>query len=371
MDIRPRDELPADARTLPARYYVDPEHFLAERERFFARMWTCVGRFEDVASPGEMVLREVAGESLILARGEDGEVRGFYNLCRHRGTRLVEEPAGCSRRIQCPYHAWTYDLRGELVAAPHMDGAPGFRKADYPLKPVHVQVWDGHVFAHLGDAPGPLLDQLGELPAKFHAWGMVDLRRARRVTYDVRANWKLIHQNFSECLHCPVIHPALQKLSHYMSGENQPATSTYLGGSMDLREGVATLSMTGRSGLATLPGLPAEEHSRVYFYVILPNLLLSLHPDYMITHLLRPLACDRTEVVCDFHVHPSELAGGGGGAGPDLSDVVEFWDLTNRQDWHVSELTQLGMASRGYSPGPYSSREDLLLAFDRIVADEA
>jgi phenylpropionate dioxygenase-like ring-hydroxylating dioxygenase large terminal subunit len=367
MDVKPRDALPLDARTLPARYYIDPDHFLAERERFFARKWVCVGREDEVSRPGDAVLREVADESLIIVRGDDGEIRAFYNVCRHRGTRLLTEPESCvGKRIQCPYHAWTYDLQGRLVAAPHMEEGPRFQKADYPLKAVALGRWDGHLFVNLGEDPEPLEVQLSDLPDKFRAWGMGDLRRAHRIVYDVKANWKLILQNFSECLHCAIIHPALQQLSHYLSGENEPATSTYLGGRMDLRDGIETLAMGGKSRRATLPGLSEADRKHVYFYVLLPNLLLSLHPDYMITHRLHPTACDRTEIICDFHVHAVELAR----ADFDLEDVVEFWDQTNRQDWHVSELTQLGLKSRSYSPGPYSDREDLLYALDRIIVRE-
>jgi glycine betaine catabolism A len=365
MDAKPRDALPVDARTLPARYYVDPAYFLEERERFFAGMWAFVGREDDVPKAGDAVLREVAGESLIVVRGDDGIIRAFYNVCRHRGTRLLTEAESCvGKRIQCPYHAWNYDLQGRLVGAPHMDEGPRFRKEDYPLKSVDLAAWDGHLFVHLAENRKPLGDQLGDLRSKFKPWGMGDLVRAHRINYDVAANWKLILQNFSECLHCAVIHPALQQLSHYLSGENEPATSAYLGGLMDLRDGVETLSMGGKSPRAPLPGLGEADRKRVYFYVLLPNLLLSLHPDYMITHRLTARACDRTEIVCDFHVHPDELAR----PGFDLADVVEFWDMTNRQDWHVSELTQLGLKSRAYSPGPYSDREDLLYALDRIVA---
>ena len=363
MEIQARVPLPADARTLPARFYVDPAHFLAERERFFAGMWACVGREEDVPNVGDVAVREVAGESLIVVRGEDGAIRAFYNVCRHRGTRLLDG-AACrvGKRIQCPYHAWTYDLRGRLVGAPHMEEGDRFAKEDWPLKGVALGVWDGHVFVHLGTNPPPLAEQLDSVPARFAPWGMGDLRRAHRIVYGVAANWKLIIQNFSECLHCPIIHPALQDISHYLSGENEPASPHYLGGRMDLRPGVATLAMGGRSTLAPLPGLDEAERSRVYFYALLPNLFLSLHPDYMLTHILRPSACDRTEIVCDLFVHPDA------GPDPDLGDIIAFWDQTNRQDWRVSELTQLGLTSRAYSPGPYSDREDLLHAFDRIVA---
>lgn len=152
-----------------------------------------------------------------------------------------------------------------------MDEGPRFRKQDYPLKPVRLARWDGHLFVHLGDRADPLETQLGDLPTRFARWGMGELVRAHRIEYDVAANWKLIHQNFSECLHCSVIHPALQQLSHYLSGQNDPATSTYLGGSMDLRIGIETLAIGGKSGLAPLPGLLDADRSRVYFYVLLPE----------------------------------------------------------------------------------------------------
>ena len=358
-----------DATTLPARYYVDPDHFHRERARVFGQMWTCVGRVGDVTEVGDHALREVDGESLIVVRESTEHINVFYNVCRHRGTRICEAATGHAMRLQCPYHAWTYGLDGRLVAAPHFDEGDGFRKADHGLKRIACEVWDGHVFVNLADQPAPLAEQLGDLPRRFAAWGMGDLRRGARAVYSVAANWKLIIQNYSECLHCPVIHPALQKVSHYLSGENEPGgpDSNFLGGRMDLREGIATMSLDGKRRRANLPGLDAEACRHVSYYAVLPNLLLSLHPDYMMTHVLYPVATDRTKVVCEWHFHPDEMAR----PGFDPSDAVAFWDLTNRQDWHVSELTQLGMTSRAYEPGPYSSREDLLHAFDRwVVARE-
>jgi Rieske 2Fe-2S family protein len=192
---------------------------------------------------------------------------------------------------------------------------------------------------------------------------MQDLRLGHRIVYDVRANWKLIVQNYNECLHCPNLHPALNKLSHYLSGENEPLQATYMGGRMDLRPGVDTLTMDGTCSRALLPDLSPDQSRRVYYYAIFPNMLLSLHPDYMMVHTLWPVAPDRTINICEWHFHPSELAR------PDFDpkDAVEFWDLTNRQDWHVCELSQAGISSRAYTPGPYSNREDLLYAFDRMI----
>ena len=361
--IKPRAPMPAHARTLPARYYVDRDCFDREMERLFARMWICAGRTGQVERPGQFFVREVLGEPIIVTRSESS-INAFYNVCRHRGTRLCTEERGTfAGSIQCPYHAWTYDLDGRLVGAPHMDDVPHFSKADYPLHRVGAAVWDGHIFLNLDPRATPLEQQLGPLPAKFRAWGMAGLRLGHRIVYDVRANWKLIVQNYNECLHCPNLHPALNKLSHYLSGENEPLQPTYMGGRMDLRPGVETMSMDGTCPRAVLPDLSDEERRCVYYYAIFPNMLLSLHPDYMMVHTLWPLAPDRTINICEWHFHPAEVAR------PDFNpaDAVDFWDMTNRQDWHVCELSQAGISSRAYTPGPYSNREDLLFAFDQLI----
>jgi phenylpropionate dioxygenase-like ring-hydroxylating dioxygenase large terminal subunit len=366
ISIKPRDAMPETARTLPAKYYVGQEHFDREMEALFARMWVCAGRTQQVEAPGQFFVRELLGESVIVTSSTAGRVHAFYNVCRHRGTKLCVEPAGTfSGSIQCPYHAWTYALDGRLIGAPHMDEVPHFHKSDYPLHAVGADVWDGHIFLNLAADPLPLSTQLADLPTKFRAWRMQDLRLGHRIVYDIKANWKLIIQNYNECLHCPNLHPALNKLSHYLSGENEPLQATYMGGRMDLRPGVETLSMDGTCPRERLPDLSAEDRRRVYYYAIFPNMLLSLHPDYMMVHTIWPLAPDRTVNICEWHFHPAELAREGFNA----SDAIEFWDLTNRQDWHVCELSQAGISSRAYTPGPYSNREDLLYAFDRMIVD--
>jgi Rieske 2Fe-2S family protein len=350
--------------SLPARYYTDPANHDSELERFFLGMWIHGGRSEQIPSRGDYMLRDVAGESVIVTRAENGTIRAFYNVCRHRGTRLCAAAQGnFGGVIRCPYHAWAFNLSGQLVAAPQMDDLADFRMEDYPLATVAVGLWDGHIFLNLSQSPRPLTAQLGNLPDKFRTWGMEQLRTGKQIVYDVASNWKLIIQNYSECLHCPGVHPALQRLSHYLSGQNETASPGYLGGRMDLREGVRTLSTDGHLTSACLPGLSDEDHRRVYYYAVLPNLLLSLHPDYMMTHTLWPRATDRTDIVCQWHFHPDAMAS----PGFRLDAAVSFWDLTNRQDWHVCEQMQLGLKSRAYRPGPYSRREDLVHAVDRWV----
>ena len=367
MPFKPRADLPSGAFTLPARYYTDPAIFAREQAVFYRRGWIGVGRLEAMPTPGSWIAREIDGDSVIILRANDaGDVRAFYNVCRHRGTRLCDEAEGAfSGRIVCPYHAWTYDYDGRLAGAPHMDGTLGFSRADYPLGAVRTGVWDGHVFISL-DADGPSLDShLGDLRAKFRDWTMSDLRVAARQTYDVRANWKLIVQNYNECLHCPTLHPALNRLSHYLSGENEPLQGTYMGGRMDLNDGVQTMSLDGQTRRHPLPALGEADRRRVYYYSVFPNFLVAPHPDYVLTHILWPMSPSRTVVVCEWLVHPNERAR----ADFDIRDATEFWDMTNRQDWHVCELAQSGISSPAYRPGPYSSREDLLYAFDRFVVE--
>jgi Rieske 2Fe-2S family protein len=365
MTFKSRETLPGTAFTLPARYYTDRALFERELELFYRRMWVGVGRLEEIPERGSYLTREIAGDSILVLRPTgDDDVRAFFNVCRHRGTRLCGDDAGrLAGAIQCPYHAWTYDYEGRLIGAPHMDGSPGFVRDDFPLGRVRAGVWDGFVFVSLAADGLPLGEHLAALPVKFAPWRLGDLVRAHRIVYDVRANWKLIVQNYNECLHCPTLHPGLNKLSHYLSGENEPLQPTYMGGRMDLNDGVQTMTGDGTCARDPLPGLSAADRRRVYYYSVFPNFLIAPHPDYVLTHTLWPIAPDRTRIVCEWLVHPRERAK----ADFDLTDATAFWDMTNRQDWQVCELAQAGISSPAYRPGPYSNREDLLFAFDQFV----
>jgi Rieske 2Fe-2S family protein len=349
-------------RTLPGRYYVSPDVYGEEAERIFARRWLCVGREAELVQPGDYVLRSVAGESVIVVRGQDGAVRAFYNVCRHRGTRLCTVERGhLSETIQCPYHAWTYTLEGTLIGAPHMNEVPGFDKGDYPLHAVALASWEGFLFMNLARDPEPFAQAFAPLEGRFTRFNLTRLRSGRRTNYDVRANWKLVFQNFSECLHCPVIHPGLAKLTPYTSGENDLFEGPYLGGYMVITAPGGSLTRSGRACGPAVGDLPAEDQHRVYFYSLFPNMLLSLHPDYVMFHTLWPEASDRTHITCEWLFHPDAF--GQPGFAPE--DAVSFWDETNRQDWSICERSQLGIASRAYQPGPYSPREGISAAWDR------
>ncbi len=363
IDWRPR-ELPTHGQmTLPRRYFTDPAVLAEEVERIFTRQWLCVDREERIARPGEYFLHEFAGDSVIILRDQQGTVRAFHNVCRHRGSRICEAHQGqFSETVQCPYHAWTYGLDGRLVGAPSTNDLEGFRKQDWPLHPVAVATWEGFIFINLDPAAAPFEESHAPLLTRFTRFNLPNLRTGRTIEYDVRANWKLVVQNYSECYHCPLVHPTLTRRTPPTLGENDLVDGPFLGGYMILADDAKSMTMTGRvCGVPVGPALPAEDHDRVYYYSVMPNMLLSLHPDYVMFHVLWPVAHDRTRIVCHWLFHPASLAD----SAFDIEDGVKFWDMTNREDWHVCELSQQGVSSRAYTPGPYSHRESMSAAFDR------
>src|SRR6266705_277084 len=378
------------AKTLPQRYFISPEIFAEESQKIFATKWLLVGHQSQLANPGDYFVAEVAGESFIIAKDQRSTIRAFYNVCRHRGARLCEEQNGHSSAIQCPYHAWTYALDGRLLGAPHMDDVPGFDKADSPLHRVNLGLWEGFIFVNLAESDSltsilsqrerrkqdgfvSLEDWFAPLKGKFSHWNMSILQPAKRIEYDVRANWKLMFENYSECYHCPGVHPMLSKVSPYDSAENDLAEGPFLGGFMKINPG-KSLSMSGNACALAIehdhppsPGYGAagehdkESTQRVFYYSIFPNMLLSLHPEYVMVHQLWPQSPERTLVVCDWFFHPDAFSR------KDFNpeDAIEFWDMTNKQDWQVCELSQQGIASCAYAPGPYSTRESIPAAWDR------
>lgn len=355
----------AGARTLPGEVYGAEEVLQLEQRGLFAREWLCVGREADLPAPGDWFLRDIAGDSVIVMRGRDGVIRAFYNVCRHRGSRLLDEPRGQGlARIVCPYHAWSYQLDGSLQQAPRM--GPGFCKEEHGLVPVRSGLHEGFIFLNLDPQAQPLERYLADLP-DLTRFRMPQLRRGRRIEYEVQANWKLICENYSECYHCSLAHPQLTRISEQISRDErgQEIGACFNGGPMRLRDGIETMSMSGRSNLPTIPGLSLEDCRYVHYYVIYPNMLLSPHPDYVLVHTAWPLAPDRTRVECEWLVTAEALAA----KDFDPSDVVEFWDVTNRQDWALCERAQAGVTSRGYRPGPYQSSEDCVHIFDRWYAE--
>ncbi|MEO8445830.1 MAG: SRPBCC family protein, partial [Gammaproteobacteria bacterium] len=295
----------AEASTLPAAVYTAPAILALDQAGIFGKTWLCAGREADLPAPGDFFTREIAGDSVIVVRGADSRVRAFFNVCRHRGSRLIDAAAGRGlHRILCPYHAWSYQLDGSLAQVPGAGGArgndAGLDRAALGLTPVHAGIHEGFIFLNLDSAPPPLALQLEDLP-DLGRFRLPELRRGWHCTYDVQANWKLVCENYSECYHCPVAHPQLARISDLISRGTRPMEigAGFNGGPMQLKDGIETMSLSGRRSVPPIPGLSADDHRHVYYYVIYPNLLLSPHPDYLLTHTVWPLAADRSRVECE------------------------------------------------------------------------
>jgi len=348
--------VPGAARTLPAEAYLSAEVFAWEQEWFFEASWTCVGRADDLGAPGDQKAVRI---------GEEGILRAFYNVCRHRGHELVEPGTSRNlRAIKCPYHAWVYSLEGALAGAPRFGEAPGFDKADYPLVQVRVAEWHGWIFVDASGEAVDLSEHVGNLHSLLAAWEPERLFAAERHEYVVRANWKGITENYHECYHCPSIHPALCKVTPTDSGETFTATGSWVGGSMELEDTAETMSLTGASRGVPLRGLDAKQRREVYYFGLFPNLLISLHPDYVMAHRLEPLGPGETFVECTWLFPPEARERDGF----DPAYAAEFWDITNREDWSACESVQRGLASRGQRQGPFAAEEDEVHAFMAMVA---
>ncbi|MGA5653161.1 aromatic ring-hydroxylating oxygenase subunit alpha [Streptomyces seoulensis] len=343
---------PSLIATLPGRYYTDPEVFRREQEALLESMWFCAVRGADLDRPGAFRTVQVGRESVLVTRDRTGALRAFLNVCRHRGARLCTEESGDVRRsLQCPYHAWTYGLDGKLVAAPDLTKMPDVDRDRYGLIKVALREWLGYAWVCLADEPPSFEDtvqhaaveRLGD-PAAIEHYGTEHLALGKRVTYDVRANWKLIVENFMECYHCATIHPELTEvLPEFADGY---AAQYYVGHGAEFGADVAGFTVDGSAGFGRLPEVAEEQDRRYYAITVRPNVFVNLVPDHVILHRMFPLAEDRTVVECDWLYAPEVVA-----SGADVSKSAELFHRVNVQDFAACERTQPAMSSRAYRGG--------------------
>jgi Rieske 2Fe-2S family protein len=268
-------------------------------------------------------------------------------------------------RGSAPYEA---SLDGEpVVVSRSADGSLTAQRPAAPHAPVHVAAWQGFVFVSLAaEAPPAIEGWLGDLVEHVERFDFSTLRRGHRVTYDVAANWKLIVENYSECYHCPGIHPQLNRLTPYDVGADYDTQGAWQGGWMELREGFETMALEDAHRVGPpMCGITPVDERRIDYLVVWPQLLMSVHPDYLLVHRLEPLGPARTRIICDWLFEPETMAA----PGFDPMPAVDFWDLTNRQDWHVCELQQQGTKSLGFRAGRFAENEPSVQAFDLMCAD--
>jgi glycine betaine catabolism A len=359
--------------TPEGRLYWDDAVLRTELERFYYRRWLMIAREEELPAPGDFVTRAIGGENVLIVRSESGRIGGFYNLCRHRGTRVELEAQGAgAHSFICPYHAWSYGLDGRLLGAPHMRGQPDFDPAGSGLPPVRVDTWGGFVWANLEPAGPDLHEVLGPFFDRFERFPLAELRRGARQEYEVDANWKILVENFSECYHCAPVHPALNRLTPATSGHNDArflddsGRGRFAGGYMEFARDYQSMTRTGYTRRPLLRGMTGVDRRRIYYYVLFPNTFFSLDPDYLMIHRVWPASPTHSRIENEFYFAPEAIAA----EGFDPSDAVEMWDEINRQDWKVCELAQEGTGSRAWKGGRYSDQEELVRDFDGFVTQQ-
>ena len=294
-------------------------------------------------------------------RNNNDKIIAHYNVCRHRGTRICNHNSGqFSKSIQCGYHGWTYDLNGDLIGAPHMDAVTNFNKDNYSLHHVALKEWEGFIFINLSNKPSNFEIYFSPILNRFKQWNISTLKTLETKRYDVEGNWKLVIQNYCECYHCPILHPDLAAIHNYMGGRNDLYEGPFLGGYMDFNKNKDSITKNGELCSPILPELEEKNKKRVYYYSIFPNMLLSLHPEYVMFHTVWPDGNKKSIVECSWLFEEDVINSNK----YQPEDAINFWDMTNKQDWYISELSQLGIQSKKYSPAPYSGQESLLAAFD-------
>lgn len=340
--------------------YLAPEVFERERQVVFHRGWYLAMR-ADALEPGGRTVVDVVGESVLVTRSLDGELHAFANTCRHRGARLCDEGSRSGRgSIMCPYHAWTYALDGRLISTPHLDTTDDER-AELGLWRVSVAEWHGFVFVSIATEPPPfdawLAANAPELVAleRFDFNGLVT---GARTVSTVQANWKVLVENYLECLHCTRVHPELVDLvPTYRSGWNYDPSRADGG----VQIGGDSFSHSGRSGLPLLPGVGGVDIDSYFGGTIFPNGFIDVTGTSAIVSFLHPRTPDRTDVVTEYLFAPDTVADGGF----DPSPIVEFSELVARQDYGVCERVQLGVASSRFTRGVLSAKDDLVIDWDR------
>ena len=344
--------------------YTSEAVYAEERERMWFDRWICIGRAEEVPEPGDYLVRDLAGESIIVTRNRSGEIRAFYNVCAHRGTKLLDDSPACghvSKVFKCPYHSWSYDLDGRLVGTPNVDEDEGFDRSLYPLHGIAAEAYAGFLFVNLSESRTPLFDALAgvESITNFERYRMDELRVGRRLVYEVAANWKIIVENFNECLHCPTIHPELVSvIPMFRFGEVWDDKTKDSGNPMF--DGASSFTPTGSSTLPPFPDLLPEDRCMYYGVFQYPNLLLNLHPDSAMYYILYPKGPSHTTVVSEYLFRPDTIAA------PDFAPepTIELWDLISKQDWEVCARAQTGVTSRAFRQGVYPRKDRFLFEFN-------
>jgi choline monooxygenase len=343
------------AWTLPAHLYFDAAVFETEKKKIFARSWHVVGHRDRVANPGDYFTTELVGEPLLVVRGGDGTLRGFYNVCRHRAGPPAE---GCGNRkvFRCGYHGWTYDLNGALISATEIEGVEGFRAEDFALAPVRVEEWFNFIFVNLDDAAAPLRETLGELPAQSERFPFGGMKLFERRTYDMACNWKTYVDNYLEGYHLPSVHPGLNRELDCNAYVVEPYKS-HVRQFSPIR-GAQAGDVTPRRYQ------DAREDLTTDYFWIFPNWMLNCYPDNISLNIVLPVSPERSLAIFEWYLPESEFDSDAARASVEFSDQIQMEDVA------ICERVQKNLRSRSYSRGRFSVKQEKgVHAFHRIYAE--
>jgi choline monooxygenase len=345
----------AKAWTLPSSLYTDTSAYAIEKEKIFSRAWQVVGHASQVANPGDFFTTELVGEPLLLVRGADGKLRGFYNVCRHRAGPPAE---GCGSRklFRCGYHGWTYGLDGSLISATEIEGVDGFRAEDFALASVRTEEWFNLVFVNLDPHAAPLLEVLGELKTQAEKFPFAGMKLFERRTYEMKCNWKTYVDNYLEGYHLPSVHPGLNRELDFNAYVVEPYAHH-----------VRQFSpIRGAQPGDTTPRryqLAREDLTTDYFWIF-PNWMLNCYPDNVSLNIVLPLAPERSLAIFEWYLPEKDHCI------PAAKASVEFSDQIQIEDMAICEAVQKNLRSRSYSRGRFSVKQEKgVHAFHRMYGE--
>lgn len=355
-----------ESRMLPRAAYVDDAVLNWERKHLFEAGWVCAGRASIVNMPESQTAIDVGGRAVLLVRDDKNQLRAFENICRHRGHELL----ACGehknqQKIMCPYHAWSYELDGSFCHGRDVGDIKNAIPADLGLLPISSAEWGGWLFLNFSGHAAPFSEYIGSLDALIKNWQCERLVVGSSHDYTLNANWKIAIENYNECYHCSMIHPALCEVSPPESGGIYTGENgLFTGGWQDLADHANTMSFDGKAQVEFFAKLTETQRREIHYIALFPNFLISLHPDYVMTHRLEPIAPGKTYVECQWLFAPAAMQK------PDFdpSYAVNFWDTTNKEDWGAVESVQRGLASDKFVPGILSAEEESVYQFVHLVA---
>ena len=343
------------AWSLPAHFYTDAEVFAAEKEKIFSRTWQVVGHRSQLTNPGDYFTTELQGEPLLLVRGAQGELRGFYNVCRHRAGPPAE---GCGSRklFRCGYHGWTYGLDGSLISAPEFENVQEFDPPRFSLSPVRAEEWFNLIFVNLDPDAQPLATTLGELPGQVERFGFLNMKLFERRTYDMKCNWKTYVDNYLEGYHLPSVHPGLNRELDYnaYTVEPYPRHVRQFSPIRGAQAGDATPRRYRE----------AQEDLTTDYFWIFPNWMLNCYPDNVSLNIVLPLEPERSLAIFEWYLPEGDMGSTA------ARDSVNFSDQIQIEDMGICETVQKNLRSRSYDRGRYSVKQEKgVHAFHRMYAE--